>query len=239
MSEQNGHPPPDDEIERQLEQARLEVLKHLEQAKSFGAGWLFAARDTGLWLEESFRLRKLQPEKQRWEEWVDQNFHLKRRTADDYRAIAKHWDDPRLQEARKNGTEFTSMNQVFAILRAKEDEDPDEDEKPDLCVYEGSDVGEDAVASDDPAPLDDPNDRAPSPGRVVFGVIHEDMEGLHPLEQEVFADVFTEYFGEWFELVRWEMVSRVAEKYPGCYEEVLIDEDHELMDVRFVPPSTA
>jgi hypothetical protein len=225
-SHESQSPPTVDDLTTKLEEAKAKILESLQYIKQSGASFILYVRQTGLWLDQAFRLRRLRKQPQTWVAWLAENFSLSRRRADEFRYIARHWDDPRLVEARNNGTEFDSVNEVLAILRDSGVDSVDDD-----------DPENESGSKEDSSAKKSQKGKAPSPISLVVGWIEESMGGLHDIEQEELLEVFEERFMEWFDEQRWEMVSRLATKYPGCYEEVMIDEFHELKDVRFVEPA--
>jgi hypothetical protein len=88
-----------------------------ENARKCGQA-LIQARYFGLWKRGD------------WKKWLRDNFDGSYETAKVYIRIAKKWDDPRLQEARRQGVTLDSISSILEVLSGKRRPDGSLDVEP-------------------------------------------------------------------------------------------------------------
>jgi len=95
--------------------------KYHEEAENHWKGMAENARKSGKALNKA-RYYGLWP-RGKWKEWLIRNFDGSLETAKVYMRIAKKWEDPRLEEARKLGVTLDSINKILEVLSGKRNTD--------------------------------------------------------------------------------------------------------------------
>lgn len=66
--------------------------------------------------ETLLEIKKYIPHGQ-WTQWIQYNCHVPYDTAKNYMWVAKHWNDPRIKEAKRSGMTFESIHAMHKLLR--------------------------------------------------------------------------------------------------------------------------
>ena len=105
----------------ELPRLAKEANRYHKRAVQHYIGFLISARKSGDALLQAryFGLWK----RGIWKKWLEDNFDGSYETAKAYMRIAKRWDDPRLQEARRLGVTLDSINKVLQILSGRRNVD--------------------------------------------------------------------------------------------------------------------
>lgn len=105
---------------RELTKLADEANRHYHEAVAAWRRALEHARQAGAALLEA---KRLLGHRRKWSRWRHANFDASAETSRVYMRVARHWDHPRVEQARNQGIEVASINTFLKLIRGQKPAD--------------------------------------------------------------------------------------------------------------------